>query len=186
MVRRRCRLIVVSDAGADPKCTLEDLGNAVRKIAVDFGVKIDFQRIHVRKRNDVAAAGVYCAIGEICYPEGTKGQIIYFKPGFYGMAEPADVRAYAAAHAKFPHETTLNQWFGESQFESYRSLGAYVIEEICKGADVLDLTEFADRVGEHLRKFEKDNVTDGATLVDIRRPILVSRAPVSAPLGRTG
>jgi hypothetical protein len=40
MVRRRCRTIVVSDAGADPKCTLEDLGNAVRKIAIDFGVRI--------------------------------------------------------------------------------------------------------------------------------------------------
>jgi hypothetical protein len=32
------------------------------------------------------------------------------------------VRAYAAANAKFPHDTTLNQWFTESQFESYRHM----------------------------------------------------------------
>ncbi len=119
MVRRRCRTIVVSDAGADPKCTLEDLGNAVRKIAIDLGVKIEFRPIHLRKRSDDAMAGVYCAVGEIRYPEGGSGRIVYFKPGFYGTGEPADVRAYAAANAKFPHESTINQWFGESQFESY-------------------------------------------------------------------
>lgn len=43
---------------------------------------------------------------------------------------PADVRAYAAANAKFPHDTTLNQWFTESQFESYRALGRHAINKI--------------------------------------------------------
>ena len=32
MLRRRCRFIVVIDAGCDPDFTFEDLGNAVRKI----------------------------------------------------------------------------------------------------------------------------------------------------------
>ena len=36
MVRRRCRHIVVVDAGADPDADFEDLGNAVRKIRIDF------------------------------------------------------------------------------------------------------------------------------------------------------
>ena len=157
MIWRRCRTIVVSDAGADPKCTLEDLGNAVRKIAVDLGVRIEFRRIHMRKRTDVAVAGVYCALGDIQYPEGVCGKIVYLKPGFYGSEEPADVRAYAAANAKFPHESTLRQWFGESQFESYRSLGAYVIEEICKRnkeSDELSLEEFVKLAERHLDDFE--------------------------------
>ncbi len=38
MVLRRCRFIVVVDAGADPSYTKEDLGNAVRKIRIDLGV----------------------------------------------------------------------------------------------------------------------------------------------------
>lgn len=181
MVRRRCRTIVVADAGADPRCTLEDLGNAVRKVAVDLGVKIDFRRILVRKRSDVAVAGVYCALGDIQYPEGVCGKIVYFKPGFYGTGEPADVRAYAAANAKFPHESTLNQWFGESQFESYRSLGAYVIEEICKRKcknpdDNLDLSEFVRLAEEHLKEFEQNHVNDGAMVVDIRRRVTVAAA----------
>jgi hypothetical protein len=187
MVRRRCRTIVISDAGADPKCTLEDLGNAVRKIAIDFGVKIEFRRIHVRKRSDVSMAGVYCALGDIHYPEGVCGRIIYFKPGFYGKEEPADVRAYAAANAKFPHESTVHQWFGESQFESYRSLGAHVIAKICDRNekddidcglvnDRLSLEEFVDRTKEYLKEFENNNVSEGATLVEIRRSITVAAA----------
>jgi len=177
MVRRRCRTIVVSDAGADPNCTLEDLGNAVRKVAIDLGVKIEFERIHVRKRSDAAAAGVYCAVGSIFYPEGKPGIIVYFKPGFYGISEPADVRAYAAANAKFPHESTLNQWFGESQFESYRSLGAYVIEEICgRLAANLTLNDFAAAARDYLKRFEDEHVGDGVTIVDIRRPIQLAAA----------
>jgi hypothetical protein len=42
MVRRRCRLIVVSDAGCDPDYLFDDLGNALRKIWIDLGVRIDF------------------------------------------------------------------------------------------------------------------------------------------------
>ena len=42
MVRRRCRFIVVSDAGCDPDFAFEDLGNAVRKIEIDLGVPIRF------------------------------------------------------------------------------------------------------------------------------------------------
>jgi hypothetical protein len=176
MIRRRCRTIVVSDAGADPQCTLDDLGNAVRKVSIDLGVKIEFRRIDVRKRSDVAAAGVYCALGDIVYPDGEKGQILYIKPGFYGAKEPADVRAYAAANAKFPHESTMNQWFGESQFESYRSLGSYVIEEICGGQAELGLEAFMLQARNYLRRFEQDYVTDGATVVEIRRPVRLAGA----------
>jgi hypothetical protein len=33
------------------------------------------------------------------------------------------VLSYAMSHASFPRETTTNQFFTESQFESYRMLG---------------------------------------------------------------
>jgi hypothetical protein len=73
----------------------------------------------------------------VTYPEeGAKeGKIIYIKPGFYADAPPADVRAYAAANAKFPHDTTMNQWFTESQFESYRALGCHAIAMIADKRD---------------------------------------------------
>jgi hypothetical protein len=45
MVRRRCKFIVVSDAGCDPNFAFEDLGNAVRKLTLDLGVPITFRGI---------------------------------------------------------------------------------------------------------------------------------------------
>ena len=40
------------------------------------------------------------------------------------------MRGYATAHPDFPHESTADQWFSESQFESYRSLGFEIADEV--------------------------------------------------------
>jgi hypothetical protein len=36
------------------------------------------------------------------------------------------VMQYSLRIPLFPHESTADQWFGESQFESYRALGYHV------------------------------------------------------------
>ena len=135
MVLRRARLIVVSDGGCDPDGSLEDLGNALRKIRVDLGVKISFDKFEIFARTDVEGKKLckYCAVGEIDYgavdPGGRKGTLIYLKPALLGN-EPRDIYNYARASDQFPHEPTSDQWFSESQFESYRALGLRVIDWI--------------------------------------------------------
>src|SRR5262249_23975113 len=48
---------------------------------------------------------------------------------------------YAKRNNDFPHETTANQFFSESQFESYRMLGSHVIDDIiAKAAEKLNKT----------------------------------------------
>jgi len=44
MVLRRCSLIIVSDAGADPDYIYEDVANAVRKVRIDIGIPIEFDQ----------------------------------------------------------------------------------------------------------------------------------------------
>jgi hypothetical protein len=157
MVRRRCRYIVVSDADCDPMCQFEDLGNAVRKAWIDLGVAIRFRRIDITARRPEPAESVYCAIADICYPEANAkpGLLLYIKPGFHGT-EPADVRAYAAAHPTFPHESTAEQWFSESQMESYRVLGGHIVDLICAGREAQDFAQtgrepdLCRRIDEHL------------------------------------
>jgi hypothetical protein len=138
MVLRRCRLIVVSDAGRDPSIGFEDLGNAIRKIRIDFGVSIDFQeriRIVARAKDET---GLYCAIGTINYQkvdgqQVSPGTLIYLKPTLKGEGDPLpyDVVSYSnTPKTDFPHESTADQWFDESQFESYRALGRHVLEQI--------------------------------------------------------
>jgi hypothetical protein len=145
MVRRRCKLIVVSDAGCDPGYTFEDLGNAVRKIAIDLGVPIRFHGLaDLRPRRvdgkDIGSGHPYHAIGEIDYPAadggdaGHKGVILYLKPGYHGSEITAAVRSYAMANRQFPHDDTINQWFGESQIESYRALGFEIMDNLLSTA----------------------------------------------------
>ncbi len=50
LVRRQCRYIVAIDSGADEGFAFEDLGNAVRKIRVDFGTLITFTGFEVGKK----------------------------------------------------------------------------------------------------------------------------------------
>ena len=46
--------------------------------------------------------------------------------------EPMDVYNYGRENIEFPHEPTSDQFFSESQFESYRALGRHAINKICK------------------------------------------------------
>ncbi|PYS10899.1 MAG: hypothetical protein DMG15_19545, partial [Acidobacteria bacterium] len=145
MVLRRCHFIVVSDAGRDEDCAFEDLGNAIRKIRIDTGIPITIDKMLIlpRKRSEDQRQKTpkYCAIGRIQYseidgadlPEKQRkeldGILIYVKPSLVGD-EPIDIYNYAATNQMFPHESTGDQWFSESQFESYRMLGLHTIEWI--------------------------------------------------------
>jgi hypothetical protein len=138
MVLRRCHYIVVSDCGEDPECSFADLGEAVRKIRIDFGIPIAFETmtIYPRSQSDVVKEkGHNCAIGRVCYSavDGSAapdGVIVYIKPACYGD-EPRDIYEYFKRNPTFPHESTSDQFFSESQFESYRMLGAYTMEKLC-------------------------------------------------------
>jgi hypothetical protein len=56
MLPRRCRLILVIDADADPDCTFQDLGNALRKAAIDLRVRVAFDtKPQIQSRNSVSA-----------------------------------------------------------------------------------------------------------------------------------
>jgi hypothetical protein len=67
-----------------------------------------------------------------------------------------------------------------SQFESYRSLGAYVIRDIFRKdrneRNGLTPRDFADRVKRYLEEFQRNHVNDGATVVDIRPRTTVEAA----------
>ena len=132
MVLRRCHYILVSDAGCDEKMEFQDLGNAIRKIRIDLGIDIDIDVAPLRPSGP-RRTGVHYAIGTIHYsrvdPGAPDGILIYLKPSLSGD-EPVDVLEYAAHHEQFPHEPTSDQFFDESQFESYRRLGEHVVTEV--------------------------------------------------------
>jgi hypothetical protein len=56
------------------------------------------------------------------------GVILWVKP-IVRPGDTADVRQYKIAHPQFPQQSTSDQWYDESQFESYRKLGYDSIRE---------------------------------------------------------
>lgn len=131
LVRRRCRYIIACDGGQDAAFTFDDLGNAIRKCRSDFGVEIDIDLDSIFPKASGSPgvrsfSGTHCAVGSIAYPNAPfRGTLIYLKASLSGD-EPADVLEYASLHPEFPHQTTADQFFDESQFESYRKLGYHI------------------------------------------------------------
>jgi hypothetical protein len=101
MVLPRCHFILVSDAGQDLECSFADLGEAVRKIRIHFGIPIDFGQMTIYSRGQIDTLeerGHNCAIGRVRYSavDGSNapdGVIIYIKPACY-RDEPRDIYEY--------------------------------------------------------------------------------------------
>jgi hypothetical protein len=122
LVRRECDFILASDAGADPDYVFGDLVNAIRKCRADLGAEIRLNVDPLRPDPESRLSRTHAVRGEIRYRDGKVGQLLYFKSCLTGD-EPNDVRDYQRQHPEFPQQSTGDQWFDESQFESYRMLG---------------------------------------------------------------
>jgi hypothetical protein len=168
VVLRRCRHILVSDAGQDGSFAFEDLGNAIRKIRIDMGIPIEFEHRIKILPNSPETKGLYCAQAIIRYSavDGTDsahdGSLVYFKPTLRGRGTipiPYDVYSYARNHAQFPHESTADQWFSESQFESYRALGLHAVTQVGGGVVSSDFEKFLGYVRDYLHKKEDQEIS---------------------------
>ena len=127
------------DDGADAKPCFSDMGEAIRRCRIDFGAEITLVDgvDAFAKSADGGLAKAHHAHGTIRYAEPhlrmlgwsdaeiadrRDGVIVWVKPGVTAD-DSVDVRQYKLENADFPQQTTVDQWYDESQFESYRALG---------------------------------------------------------------
>jgi len=140
LIRRKVGFLWLSDAGQDLNFGFEDLANAIERIRVDFGVNIRFRQepydlthlIPGSAQTETPASKNFAdeyklakrgyAIGTIEYPDAPHGVIVYVKSTLT-RGLPGDLYGYKKRNADFPHQTTLDQFFDEDQFEAYRELG---------------------------------------------------------------
>lgn len=139
LVKRRCRFILASDAGADKSLAFDDLGSAIRKCRSDMGIEIKLKTDRIFASGTPPFSKWHCAIADICYsgsdPDAKDGTLVYIKSSLTSD-EPADVLNYKSQKDDFPHQSTADQWFTESQFESYRALGQHIVETVLHGAEI--------------------------------------------------
>lgn len=134
LLRRRVKVIVVCDGGADPDFTFSDLANAIEKARVDFGTLISIESKDLAPlvpQSGEMATECECPekfaarghlVADIYYPDDERGKLIYLTTTFTRNLS-ADLYGYRKEHPEFPDEPTGDQFFDEKQFEAYRELG---------------------------------------------------------------
>jgi hypothetical protein len=167
LIERGCRFIILSDSAADPAPCFADLGNAIRRCRIDFKTEIELDITpFIKQSNDQRFAAAHYAVGHINYarehlerlgwvnpdPENFKGVIVYIKPSLVERESSltVDVRQYEIENEGFPQQTTVDQWFDEAQFESYRQLGYH-----CAKASLGNVGAACKKVYEKLRQKEE-------------------------------
>ncbi|TWI67564.1 patatin-like phospholipase [Pseudoduganella lurida] len=129
LVRRKCRLIVVSDAECDTRMDFGGLGTLIRLCKVDFNVRIEIDVAPLRLDPATGLSRAHCAIGSIDYGDGVPGVLVYLKASLTEAVRDASLWQYQATHRAFPQESTGDQFYGEDQFESYRRLGRHIVKQ---------------------------------------------------------
>lgn len=149
---RHVELIVTCDCGCDPDYQFGDLANLIRLARID-------QALEIREDPGVLAhpqlKAVFASLEEFRQPVSTDShkcalllnvyahtsgaqtdlaakphcRILVLKPRLIAGLTP-DVVNYAQTHPDFPNQSTVDQFFDEAQFESYRQLGLNIGQKL--------------------------------------------------------
>lgn len=143
LLKRRLDFIILANNGADADYKFADLENLVRKARIDFGAEIEFYTHDEAARHFPSAHGTIAVLApedmadnhsirgvmlaRVRYAPDAGGRraeatLLVVKPNLHDALD-LDLLAYAQRHPAFPHESTGDQSFDESQWESYQRLG---------------------------------------------------------------
>ena len=133
LLRRRCKFIVCVDGEADPRSTFDGQITVVRHAQIDFGIQIEPRLDDFRPDPESRLSRTHAQLFRIHYPESGQGRpaalglMLYLKLSLTGD-EAELLKRYRMIHPDFPHQSTLDQFYDEEQFEAYRQLGVHVAE----------------------------------------------------------
>ncbi|POR40190.1 hypothetical protein [Methylobacterium sp. V23] len=132
LLRRRCKFIISVDGEADPLSTFQGHLTLVRHAQIDFGIRMEPDLRDLRPDLTTRFSQTHAMMVHVRYPktatqEAGDGLILYLKLSVTGN-EAEIIKRYRLLQPDFPHQTTLDQFFDEEQFEAYRQLGVHVAE----------------------------------------------------------
>jgi predicted acylesterase/phospholipase RssA len=155
LLRRRCKLIIAIDAGADPKYSFSDLENLVIRARGELGIAIKFREgldpeAVIRPRPSDGFSFSHFSVADVYELPGHKkedgteeteekhiGLLVYVKSSMRENRKYKDVKessgyGYKMYHPSFPHESTVNQFFDEAQWKAYYDLGRFIAGELLR------------------------------------------------------
>jgi len=143
LLRRRCKFVVCVDGEADPDSTFPGQLTLIRQAQIDLGIQIEPRLDEIRPDPTSRTSKAHAQLFRIKYPTTVDGRpagtglLLYLKLSLTGD-EAELLKRYRHMNPDFPHQSTLNQFYDEEQFEAYRQLGVHVAQGVF--ADAL-LTE---------------------------------------------
>ncbi len=194
MLRRRCARIVVIDADADSKYAHQDLARTLLHARIDFGIDVVFDPAIETGVKRARPSGAW---GLIHYPAGDgqaarTGCLLYVKACLPKDA-PIELQSYKALHEVFPHTPTVEQFFNEIDFETYRSLGEVqarnVLQDYSDRGRAPTLENWFDRQQKRLLRNNPAGASAGPSgppSLPARRMVSASRTPWRLLLKRAG
>lgn len=145
LIQRKCRVIYLADFEEDEAYTFSSFSLAVKQAEANYGtrIRIDLSPLLPIKRDRKGPkTSLSSAVrGEVEYPDGTKGILVYMKSAVRwaeqeggnasaGVSLPPVLSTnYHHNNPLFPHQPTADQYFNEVQFEAYRLLGEDIGEQ---------------------------------------------------------
>ncbi|MGE8413878.1 MAG: hypothetical protein ACN6QY_16100 [Pseudomonas sp.] len=183
---RQVRLIVTCDSGCDPDYRFDDLANLVRLARIDQALEIredpgvlqhpqlkalfasqeEFRQPATTASRQCAlllnvhARAAGCEAGMAAQPHC---RILVLKPRLIARLAP-DVLNYARNNPGFPHQSTVDQFFDEAQFESYRQLGLEMGQALFGQSG--QANEMAEALWRYLDGNESERETAGLSAAD--------------------
>lgn len=126
LLRRGCTHILCFDASGDDAGHFHTLSNAISLARSDLGVTIEIDTAPLLPdEKGFSSSDVIC--GKIFYPKTDEGDpkegvLVYAKAVIPKGTSP-DLVSFRELDPKFPNHSTVDQFFNERKYESYRALG---------------------------------------------------------------
>jgi len=145
LVRRRLRLILACDAGADAGARLSDLHRVLQRVETDFGARVTFDDPDDLLAVVPGESGQYLHGGQMArqahlvarldYADGSSGTLLYLKSALVADMD-FDLLGHGSRRDGFPQETTVDQFFDEEQFDAHRRLGVELARRLLEQTDM--------------------------------------------------
>jgi hypothetical protein len=128
LFRRRCKFIVSVDGEQDGAFQFGGLLTALRHAQIDLGLRFSPSLDEIRNDPVTGSSRSHFTFFRIDYPDAAApGFLLYLKSSLTGNEDEL-VKRYKLLNPEFPHQSTLDQFFSQEQFEIYRRLGAHIAE----------------------------------------------------------
>lgn len=155
LLRRRCSVVIVSDAGAHLNGqSLAPLARLCRDASTDLGIQfldldhespVDSKRLALD--GDKFAHQPYL-LARIRYPDRAEPGLLVYCQMAISRQDPLEIQQIRYRFPSFPDEPTTNQFYTNEQVAAYRTLGYHIANRMCSEMNrwTLDDVRFARRI----------------------------------------